>query len=194
MKTVVIYKSRTGFVRKYAEWIAEELGADLFEASRIKPAFLASYDAVVFGGGLHVVGIDGVKLITQNLDKLAGKKLAVFASGASPGREEDLAEVKAKNFTPEQLERIRFFYLRGGFDYGKLKLLDKLLIRLLQFKLKHKKSLTADERGMLAAIEQPVDFTRKEKIAELVAYVSGEDDGLTSPPTPLLQGEGSHQV
>jgi hypothetical protein len=27
MQTVVIYKSKTGFARKYAEWIAEELSA-----------------------------------------------------------------------------------------------------------------------------------------------------------------------
>ncbi len=29
-KTAVIYKSKTGFTRKYAQWIAEETGCDLF--------------------------------------------------------------------------------------------------------------------------------------------------------------------
>ena len=29
VKTLVVYWSKTGFVKKYAEWIAEELKADL---------------------------------------------------------------------------------------------------------------------------------------------------------------------
>ena len=35
MKTVVIYKSRTGFTKKYAEWISEELSADIFDVSKV---------------------------------------------------------------------------------------------------------------------------------------------------------------
>lgn len=35
MKTIVIYKSKTGFVRKYAEWISEELSADIYDVSDV---------------------------------------------------------------------------------------------------------------------------------------------------------------
>jgi menaquinone-dependent protoporphyrinogen IX oxidase len=53
-KTIVLYESKTGFTRKYAEWIAEELDAELFplqEARRsIDAAKLQDYDAVIFGG------------------------------------------------------------------------------------------------------------------------------------------------
>lgn len=132
---------------------------------------LAAYDTVIYGGGLYIVGINGVKLITQNLDKLQGKKVVVFATGATPHREEDITEVKNKNFTAEQLQRLRFFYLRGGFDYSKLKPVDKALMTLMKWKLKRKKELRADERGMLAAYDQPADFTRKKNIDELIAYV-----------------------
>ena len=58
MKTIVIYKSKTGFVRKYAEWIAEDLLADIFEVSKVNINMLAKYDTVIFGGSLHAVGIN----------------------------------------------------------------------------------------------------------------------------------------
>lgn len=35
MKTVVIYQSKTGFTKKYAEWISEELSADIFNALKV---------------------------------------------------------------------------------------------------------------------------------------------------------------
>ena len=172
MKTVVIYKSKTGFVKKYAEWIAEELSADIFEASKVTSDMLTTYDIVIYGGGLYAVGINGVKLITQNLDRLEGKKVVVFATGASPFREEVISEVRNKNFTYEQQNHIRFFYLRGGFDYSKLKPFDKVLMTLLKWKMIRKKELTPDERGMLAAYDKPADFTRKKNIDEIVSYVT----------------------
>ncbi|MBP2631746.1 MAG: flavodoxin, partial [Firmicutes bacterium] len=78
---------------------------------------LISYDTVIYGGGLYVVGINGVKDITQNIGKLKAKKVIVFATGVTPSREETIREVRDKNFTIEQQRHIRFFYLRAGFDY-----------------------------------------------------------------------------
>ncbi|MDR3584599.1 MAG: flavodoxin domain-containing protein [Desulfosporosinus sp.] len=171
MKTVVIYKSKTGFAKKYAEWIAEKLSADIFEVSKVTPNLLTAYDTVIYGGGLYIVGINGVKYITRNLNKLNDKKVIVFATGVSPFREEAISEVKNKNFTSEEQKHIQFFYLRGGFDYTKLKPMDKVLMTLLKWKIKRKKNLTPDERGMLASYDQPVDFTKRKNLDELIAYV-----------------------
>jgi len=174
MKTAVIYKSKSGFAKKYAEWIAQALIADIYESSQVNTEMLTEYDTVIYGGGLYAVGINGVKLITQNLDKLKGKKVVVFATGASPSREEVICDVRNKNFTAEQQKQIRFFYLRGGFDYSKLKPLDKVLMTLLKWKIKIKRKteLLSDEIGMLAAYDKPVDFTRRKNVDELVSYVN----------------------
>jgi len=172
MKTVVIYKSKTGFAKKYAEWITEKLAADIFDVSKVTTNMLTAYDTVIYGGGLYVVGINGIKLITQNLDKLKDKKVIVFATGVSPFREEAINEVRNKNFTSEEQKHIQFFYLRGGFDYSKLKTFDKVLMTLLKWKIKWRKELTPDERGMLASYDMPVNFTRKKNIDDIITYVN----------------------
>ncbi|EGW39305.1 flavodoxin domain-containing protein [Desulfosporosinus sp. OT] len=176
MKTVVIYKSKTGFTKKYAEWISAELSADIYCASRVTTNMLSVYDCVIYGGGLYVVGINGVKLITQNVDKLKGKKVVVFATGMSPAREEAVSEVISRNFTLEQQKIIQFFYLRGGFDYRKLNPFDKILMTLLKVSIKwkklRKKELISDEIGILEVFDKPADYTRRAKINELVEYVS----------------------
>lgn len=172
MKVVVIYKSKTGFTRKYAQWIAEEVSADIFELSKVNINMLEPYDVVIYGGSLYAVGINGVQWITKNLDKLKDKKVIVFATGASPLREEVVEEVKNKNFTAEQQKNIQFFYFRGGFNYSKLNPFDKILMTLLKWKLKRKKELTTDERGMLAAYNKPMDFTSKKSIEALVNYIN----------------------
>lgn len=172
MKTAVIYKSVSGFTRNYAEWIADELDGDLFAYSETDPAVLQVYELIIFGGALHAVGIAGIDIIKDNMEKLQGKNIIVFTTGASPARDGILEEVKNRNFSPEEQKRIRFFYLRGGFDYGKLNFVNKLLMTLMKWKIRSKKESdrTPDERGMLAAFSQPVDFTKKEKTGELIAY------------------------
>lgn len=172
MRSVVIYKSKTGFSKKYAQWIAEELSADIFEVSKCNIESIKRYDVVVYGGSLHAVGINGINFITKNFDKLKSKKIIIFATGASPARENVLNEVINRNFNPEQQNYIKLFYLRGGFDYNKLGFVDKALMKLLKLKIKRKKELTPDEKGMLSAYDKPVDFTKKENIKELVTYAN----------------------
>ena len=171
MKTLVVYKSKSGFTKKYAEWISQQLGAEIREASTVTVETLSAYDTLIYGGGLYAGGINGVKLITKNLERLRGKKIIVFATGASPAREEIINEVRTNSFTPEQQRQIRFFYLRGGFDYNKLTPFLKAVMSLMKWSLKRKKNPTPDERGMLSAFDQPVDFTAEENIKELISEV-----------------------
>ena len=126
---------------------------------------LDEYDTIIYGGSLHAVGIIGVNFITRNFDKLKNKKLVVFATGASPSGKEVINEIIANNIPEDQQKYIKFFYLRGGFNYDQLPPGNKVLMALLKWKIKRKKkqnkALTGDEKGMLAAYDKPVDFTKK---------------------------------
>lgn len=179
MKTLVVYRSVTGYTRQIAQWIASDLHADVAAADTVGPARLRDYDCVVFGGRLHAVGIDGLSLIKRNWAQLKDKRVLVFATGASPARSEVLEEVKKKNLTKEQQARIQLFYFRGGFDYARLPLGDKLLMNLLKYKLLRKQrrgtKLDPDETGMLNLYERATDFTRKEAIRPLVQAASRQE-------------------
>jgi menaquinone-dependent protoporphyrinogen IX oxidase len=179
MRRIVVYKSKTGFTEKYAQWIAEMLKADLYPTSAVTIDKLDDYDVIVYGGGIYASGINGVGLITKNALRLHDKKLVVFATGVSPGRKDVIEDVRDKNLPGELQKQIKFFYLRGGFNYELLRRGDKFLMTLLKWMLKTKKflgrKLTADERGMLEAYNTPLDFTRRKNIRALVHYVKADD-------------------
>lgn len=171
MKTVVVCKSISGFTKKYAEWIAEELRADLLRLKKIDIDILLKYDIIIYGGSLHAVGISGVHIIKNNLNKLRDKNIIIFTTGASPSKESTISEVKDSNFSVEEQKKIQFYYFRGGFDFNKLNLINKILMTLLKWKIKLKRHKTPDEKGMLAAYSKQMDFTKKENIKELLEYV-----------------------
>jgi len=171
LKAVVIYKSKSGYTATYAKWIAEELNCDLKEASDVEIHELEKYHVIIYGGGLYAVGINGISLIKKNYDLLAKKKIIVWATGANPGRESELLQVWNQNFTKEELEHIKTFYLRGGFDYKQLSTRDKILMSMLKIKLKLKKDRTEDEQGMLDAYDISEYHCNKENIKDLIQYV-----------------------
>lgn len=171
-KVAVIYKSKYGSTKGYAEWIARDVDGDLFESSKIRIEDLANYDTIVFGGSLHAVGITGVKLITDNFEKLRNKKIIVFAIGCSPVKEEAIEHVKNHNFAVDIKDKIEFFYLRGAFNYNKLKFIDKIMMSLLKRKLKKKKQeLDEDSKGLLASYDNPVDWTDEKAIVPIVKHI-----------------------
>ena len=84
MKTIVIYHSQTGFTKRYAEWIAQEAGADCLELSAAKKKDLTAYQAIIFGGWACAGSISKIGWFKGNIDKWADKKLIAFCVGASP--------------------------------------------------------------------------------------------------------------
>lgn len=169
MKTVVAYRSKTGYTERYARWIAEELDCDI----KNDPSFseIADYDVIIYGGGMYAGGLNGLKLIKKNYDKLTGKHVVLFAVGSNPGRENELKEFWTRLLSEEMLSSIPHFFMRGGFDYSKLGTADRILMNMLKKRLQSLKNPTEDEAGMLAAYDNPVDFTAKENTQPLVDHV-----------------------
>ena len=165
---VIVYKSRYGTTKRYAEWIAEALDAPVFEASEIKPAQLMSYDLVIYGGGLYVGGIDGVKLVAKN----PCKALAIFTVGLADPRVTNYSEFFSKHFTENQLSQIKVFHLRGSIDYKRLGLIHKGLMAMLkqQTAKKNKSELTNDDKMLLETYGKSTDFVDKASIAPIVTF------------------------
>ncbi|GAI78073.1 unnamed protein product, partial [marine sediment metagenome] len=145
--------------------------ADLLRLEKIDIDILLKYDIIIYGGSLHAVGINGVNIIKSNLTKLRNKNIIIFTTGASPSKESTISEVKDSNFSAEEQKQIQFYYFRGGFDFNKLNLINKILMILFKWKIKSKRDKTPDEKGVLAAYSKPMDFTKKENIKELLEYV-----------------------
>ena len=169
MKTVVVYKSKTGFTKKYAEYISETLECPLYDYKSSKNVDLDDYDVVIYGGSLYASGILGLKKFKE---RIKDQELIVFAVGATPPKEGLDEELIKSNFSEEERKNVKFFYMRGGFDFGSLNLIDKLLMKTMKKSIlkKDPEERTPDEKGMLNAFDNPVDFTNRKKIQPLVDY------------------------
>jgi menaquinone-dependent protoporphyrinogen IX oxidase len=175
MKTLVIYKTKAGHTKRYAEMIAQAIEAEPVSIKKAVRMDVSDYPLLIYGGGLHAVGIDGYKTFKHLVERNNVQNWIVFAVGASPNKDGIIEEIKRNNFFSPEEQNIPLFYLRGGFDYSKLPVFDKLLMLLLKIKLHMKKQRTPDESGLLASYKTPLDTVKSENIRGIVDYIKTRD-------------------
>lgn len=164
-KTVVVYKSKYGATKKYAEWIASELKADVFEFSTIASDKLQEYSTIVFGGGVYAGSINGIKIISKNINELKDKNIVIFTCGmANPKNEAEIKGIK-ENLNvvfAEMKNSVSFFHLRGSIDFGELSFGHKLIMSMVI------KILRKNDPEAFSG--KNIDFIDKTTIAPIVEY------------------------
>ncbi len=161
---LVVFDSKYGWTRQYAAWLGEDLRADVVERTAANREILEKYSKVVYGGGLYLGRIRGLRQVRA---RLARPFAAVFAVGLALITQESTEQVRAAN----GVGYIPFFLLRGGMDMNALTWLDRRLMGGLRHMLRRKATLTESERELLGIWEHAADFADKATLAPLVALL-----------------------
>lgn len=171
---VVIYQSKYGATKRYAQWLAQELGCECIKKKDATGNQLALFDTIIYGGGIYASGIAGISLLKKHETLLKGKRVLVFAVGASPVDESILSTLR-KQQMPAYLQDAPLFYLRGAFDTASMTSTDRFLIKMLQRALEKRSSteLAQWEQALLEAGTQPQDWTAIQAIQPIVSAVKG---------------------
>ncbi len=175
-KIIIIYKSSTGFTKKYAEMIAEEIGCTLADYKTAAVETLSHYDTVVFGTRAHAGMIDGYKKIKKMFQKSAAGHFVLFVTGASPDTSEDtLNAFWSQNLSAEELEKIPHFYMPAGLCYEKMSFPDKLMMKtaaaFMKRSVKKKQEKTEMDLAVERMISSSYDISDKTYIDPLVSYL-----------------------
>lgn len=172
MSKVVLYRSKYGATKTYAEWIASELDCEAIDAKNIKIDDILKYDTIIYGGGLYAETINGVILLTKNIEKLKDKKLIVYTTGITPLKYREYYDklVLEKNFTPEMLKQIKVYNFMGKMIIDELSFVHKSALKTLKQLMQGKKNPTEMETLLIELCDASGDFTDRDSIKELLEY------------------------
>ncbi|HTW91668.1 MAG TPA: flavodoxin domain-containing protein [bacterium] len=152
--TLIIYYSKYGSTRDYAEWLAEATGAKLMPLAEAKKLDIAAYDTIAFGCPFYMFRLKIAGFVKSRAGQLKGKRVAFFAvGGAEPDNPQDRSGYE--NALPEEIRAgMRFFYLRGRMVVARMGFFDRTMMRMAK---------TAD-----------YDYTDRSTIAPLVEFLKGQ--------------------
>lgn len=147
MKSIVVYTSKTGFTKKYAQWIAEDLGCEAKGLNEISGENLADYDQVIYGGWIMGGMISGLDKIRNNNQK----KLIVFGVGFNEPSEENTNTVRETN----KLGDMPLFYLWGGTNPKKMGFMGRLMTKMVT-----KKTPVYEDHTSKESLKPMLDYVR----------------------------------
>ena len=175
-KVLVLYFSKYGSTKKYAEWIASELNGDIYNIKNFKQNILNNYDTIILGSGLYAGKIEGINIIIKNYEVIENKKLVLFTCGLadySKDLNRNNINKRLEKIIPEDIKRnIKIFYLQGGINYKKLNFKHKMMMGLLKIITMKKGigNLNEEDKEFIETYGQILDFTNKKNTEEIIKY------------------------
>ena len=176
MNTLIIYGSRYGSTRRYAERLAEETGVSAVPCAEVEE--LSEYDRIVYLGALYAGGVMGLKKTAAMLSP--NQELIVATVGlADPADQSNIASIR--NSLRSQVgagfyDESRIYHLRGAIDYKHLGFEHRDMMSMLHSKVAKmsEEELNAEAKAMLETYGQVVDFVDYDLLEPLVRAVRGD--------------------
>lgn len=158
---VIVYESKTGFTKKYADMLAAKTG---LEVTRVNDLSKVNKDEeIIFLGWMKVGKIQG-------LDKLQNYKVkAVCGSGTGRSAEPDTETVITRN----KITGIPFFYLRGGcLPLKQIKGMDKIMLAIFVKILKNQKDKDEKIEEAISMIENGFNGVKEENLTPVLNWLN----------------------
>lgn len=177
MKSIVIYSSKRGSTKQYAEWIAEDLAktceCEIVPFAESKNINLYEYDLIVYGGWIRGSGIVDFDNMRNRLDGELLDKMIVFGVGIANQTADNYAQVWSLNIgkiDPKNEHRTMMYILDGRYDPAAVTGFDAFLMKIVKKVLKSgsTKDASDDAEKMKSRIENGIDMVKRDNINSLI--------------------------
>lgn len=127
-RVLIVYQSKYGSTRQYAEWLQRDIPSDLVDAEKAgKPEF-ARYEVIVFGGYIRMGRIVIAPLIVESWGDIKAKKVILFTTSGTPPGHPNIQKIYLSNLPEEIRKEIKYFPLRGKILSKELSFFDEFLV------------------------------------------------------------------
>lgn len=172
-KAIVIYTSKRGSTKQYAEWIAEDLGCEARPLSSCGGLDLHAFDLVIYGGWIRGSGIVDFDKFARMLDDELMDRLIVFGVGFADETADNYAQVwgySLGRIDPKNNHRVLLYILGGRYDPSSVSGFDRFLMKTMRTVLLSGSTTEAKPRAnmMRERIDKGCDLVSRSNIRSLV--------------------------
>ena len=178
MERILIYGSRYGSTRRYAEKLSEQTGIPAVSCKDAPE--LSGKTLIVYLGGLYAGGVLGLSKTLGGVSLQNGQKLLLVTVGlADPNEPENRDNIRAslkRQLPARLLDQAKIFHLRGGIDYQTLSFGHRTMMKLLYQSLRGTPlaQQTSENRALIESYGKRVDFTDFRSLEPIIREIQGE--------------------
>ncbi len=113
MKTLITYKTKGGATKKYMEWLAKDLDADIMTYDQVGRKFdFDKYNTIIVSSGTYMGLMPLNRFLKKNWKKLKGKQVIAIAVGAAPA-DDKWSKWSYERISHKIRDNIQYFKILG---------------------------------------------------------------------------------
>lgn len=178
----VVYATKCGHTKQYADWIKEEMNADIFVHTSFTATKALEYKAIVFAGAVYNDKIMIMDWLKKNLGQVNVNKFVIAAVSWYSNDSKEAKDFLISQNYPEQFKNVvPLIVLNSGIDKKKISVVDKAQLMAAQSAINKHDMRTADDINALAIIKGYSESTSKDNLKPLYEAVKNIIDPQKKP-------------
>ena len=162
MKSIIIYGSRYGSARRYAQELSKQTDIPAVSYQEAPP--LSKLETIVYIGALYAGGVLGLTKTLRRQSFGEHQRLIIVTVGLAdpdiPQNRENIRNALQKQIPAQLYGRAAVFHLRGAIDYQALSLGHRTMMALLHRSLQKKpaEEWSEEDRALMETYGKQADF------------------------------------
>ena len=180
MKSIIIYGSRYGSARRYAQELSKQTDIPAVSYQEAPP--LSKLETIVYIGALYAGGVLGLTKTLRRQSFGEHQRLVIVTVGlADPDilqNRENIRNALQKQIHAQLYGRAAVFHLRGAIDYQALSLGHRTMMALLHRSLQKKpaEEWSEEDKALMETYGKRADFADFASLRPIVNEIQGDTE------------------
>lgn len=190
-KIALVYSSKSGHTKQYADWLKEDVGdIDVIPVATFSPSQTMAYKLIIFACGVYGDKLSIMDYVKKNITAMSPQKTMIMAVSWYTNDSEEAKKKLIEENYPEQFKNsVPIFVLNSGVDKKSLSAMDKMKLTAAQVMIDKKDGRSSDDINALAIIKGYSDQTSKDNLASIKKAIDEFFNPPKAAPTPSVQAK-----
>ncbi|MDE7288735.1 MAG: hypothetical protein K2N71_04425 [Oscillospiraceae bacterium] len=182
MKSIaIVYSSKYGHTKQYADWLKEDVDADAIDISKFNITQMLAYKLVIFACGVYGDKLSIMDFVKKNVTAIPTQKTMVMAVGWYTNDSKEAAEKLINdNYPPEFKGKVPMYVVNSGINKKQVSKMDSVKLVAAKLAIEKKDGRSSDDINALGILNGYSDPTSKDNLASIKKGI----DELLNPPQP----------
>ncbi|MBR4097434.1 MAG: hypothetical protein IKK42_09060 [Oscillospiraceae bacterium] len=167
-KVAIVYTSKFGHTKQYADWLLEHIGkdeADVINVAGFNPTQLLAYKLIIFASCVYGDKMPIMDFVKKNIMGISTAKTMFLAvSWYTNDSEEGKQKLIDENYPDQFKGKVPLYVVNSGIDKKKISVADKAKLLASQVMIEKKDGRSNDDINILAIMKGYSDSTSAENL------------------------------
>ena len=180
MKSIILYGSRYGSARRYAQELSKQTDIPAVSYQEAPP--LSKLETIVYIGALYAGGVLGLTKTLRRQSFGEHQRLIIVTVGLAdpdiPQNRENIRNALQKQIPAQLYGRAAVFHLRGAIDYQALSLGHRTMMALLHRSLQKKpaEEWSEEDKALMETYGKQADFVDFASLRPIINEIQGDTE------------------